>query len=287
MNFTVFQKEVTIKEGKASVDQLPLDDYYWIETKAPKGYLLDTEKHTFKLEYAGQDKQTTTHTETVKEQVIKGEFDLVKVAGDQSEGSRLVNVDEAAKSKHALKDVEFTVTSDTTKKVVKTSKTDDKGYLYFTDLSYDTYTITETKAPDGYTAVKPFKVTIKEQGQFFHYKVENKQPETPEALSTPSTPDTPKASNVVSAITSKLPQTGEKSALWLSIIGGILLLDGEIIFKHCLIIKNVQLIQGHYRLFLKFPNNEYGRLALPLNKNFYSELLQQITEYYYQLRPDS
>lgn len=221
-------KAVTIKDGKASVNNLPLDDYYWVETKAPKGYLLDTEKHTFKLEYAGQDKKTTTDTETVKEQVIKGEFDLVKVAGDQSEVARLVNVDEAAKSKHALKDIEFTVTSDTTKKVIKTGKTDEKGYLHFTDLPYDTYTVTETKAPDGYTAVKPFKVTIKEQGQFFHYKVENKQPETPETPNTPNTPntpETPKASKLVSTIASKLPQTGEKSTLWLSIIGGILLFD--------------------------------------------------------------
>lgn len=65
------------------------------------------------------------------------------------------------------------------------------------------------------------------------------------------------------------------------------LLEGEIIFNHCLLLKNVQLMQGQHRLFLQFPQNNYGRLVYPLSKNLYNELLQQITEYYYQLRPDS
>lgn len=66
-----------------------------------------------------------------------------------------------------------------------------------------------------------------------------------------------------------------------------ILLEGEIIFNHCLLIKNVQLIQGYYCLFLQFPQNGCERLAYPLSKKLYSELLQQIAEYYYQLRPDS
>lgn len=71
-------KEVTIKNGKAAVKGINLDDYYWIETKAPEGYLKDTEKHPFQLAYAGQTVETAIHSTTVKETVITGSFDLVK-----------------------------------------------------------------------------------------------------------------------------------------------------------------------------------------------------------------
>lgn len=65
------------------------------------------------------------------------------------------------------------------------------------------------------------------------------------------------------------------------------LLDGEIILNHCLIIKDVQLIQGNYHLFLNFPQNETGRTTSPLNQDFYNDLLNKTTEYYSQLKPDS
>ncbi|MFC6169274.1 SpoVG family protein [Lapidilactobacillus mulanensis] len=65
------------------------------------------------------------------------------------------------------------------------------------------------------------------------------------------------------------------------------LLDGEIILNHCLIIKDIQLIQGNYRLFLNFPQNETGRTTYPLNKYFYNDLLSKIIEYYKQLKPDN
>ena len=65
------------------------------------------------------------------------------------------------------------------------------------------------------------------------------------------------------------------------------LLDVEIIFNHCLLLKNVQLMQGQHRLFFQFPQNNHGRLVYPLSKNLSNDLLQQITEYYYQLLPDS
>lgn len=200
-------KTVTIKDGKAQVDKLPLDDYYWIEKKAPTGYLLDTQKYAFKLAYAGQAKQTTTQTTVVKEQVIKGNFDLIKIAGEQSKVTKTDKLDKEQKNATALAGIEFTVTSDTTKKVVKSGKTDDHGYLQFTDLPYDTYTVNEVSAPAGYQKVDSFKVTVKEQGQALHYQVENKQPVTPE---------TPK---------SRLPQTGSKATIWLSVIGFIIIAD--------------------------------------------------------------
>ncbi|WP_227855865.1 SpaA isopeptide-forming pilin-related protein [Clostridioides sp. ES-S-0048-02] len=46
---------VTIKGGKAKVENLYLGKYYWIEKKAPEGYLLNTTKHYFEISYADEN----------------------------------------------------------------------------------------------------------------------------------------------------------------------------------------------------------------------------------------
>lgn len=161
-------KSVTISDNKASVSNLELDDYYWIEAKAPTGYLLDPQKHHFKLTYAGQNMTTTTTTTTVKEQVITGDFDLVKYGNydwlTQGKGTRPVT----------LKDTQFTMTSQTSGKVVRTGLTDAQGYLKFSHLPYDTYLVEETKTPTGYHGIKPFTVKINGTQQTQHYEIENK-----------------------------------------------------------------------------------------------------------------
>jgi uncharacterized surface anchored protein len=62
-------KEVTVKDGKATVQGLYLDDYYWIETKAPEGYWIDEEEHHFTLKYAGQTVGTAVHSTTEQYQL--------------------------------------------------------------------------------------------------------------------------------------------------------------------------------------------------------------------------
>lgn len=162
-------KEVTIKNGKAAVKGINLDDYYWIETKAPEGYLKDTEKHPFQLAYAGQTVETAIHSTTVKETVITGGFDLVKFGNYDW----LTNGFGDKKIK-PLEKVEFSVYSDTTGKLVQKGLTDKEGYLKFAELPYDTYTVKETKTPKGYKATADFKVTIHEQNETHHYAIENK-----------------------------------------------------------------------------------------------------------------
>ena len=162
-------KEVTIKDGKATVQGLYLDDYYLVETKAPEGYLIDNNKHLFTLKYAGQTVETAVHTTTVKETVITGGFDLVKFGNYDWKG-KLGNLLNKNKIK-PLENVEFSVLSDTTGKLVQKGLTDKEGYLKFTDLPYDTYTVKETKTPEGYEPAKDFKVTIHEQNETHHYAI--------------------------------------------------------------------------------------------------------------------
>lgn len=164
---------VTIKNNQASVANLKLDDYYWIEKTAPTGYIKDTEKHAFKLAYAGQNAKTATASTTVKEQVITGGFDLIKIGNYDWHTALSSHLTGKENKSNPLANVEFTVTSNTTNKVVTTGTTDKEGYLKFTDLPYDTYTVTETKTPEGYKTADPFKVTIHQQNETHHYSVVN------------------------------------------------------------------------------------------------------------------
>lgn len=56
-----------------------------------------------------------------------------------------------------LKDVEVSVFSDITRELITKGFTDEKGYLKFEGLPYDTYKVKETKTPEGYIAAKDFK----------------------------------------------------------------------------------------------------------------------------------
>ncbi|MEK8193806.1 SpaA isopeptide-forming pilin-related protein [Clostridioides difficile] len=166
-------KTVTIKGGKAKVENLYLGKYYWIEKKAPEGYVLDTTKHYFKISYAGENVDTSTKETLVKEKVITGGFDLIKF-GEYDWKEKIKNIFKTKNEEiKPLKDVEFSVFSDTTGKLVKTGYTDEKGYLKFEGLPYDTYTVKETKTPEGYIAAKDFKVIIKEQNEVHNLKIKN------------------------------------------------------------------------------------------------------------------
>lgn len=165
---------VTIKGGKAKVENLYLGKYYWIEKKAPEGYLLDTTKHYFEISYAGENVETSIKETLVKEKVITGGFDLIKF-GEYDWKEKIKNIFKIKnKEIKSLKDVEFSVFSDTTGRLVKIGHTDEKGYLKFERLPYDTYTVKETKTPEGYIAAKDFKVTVKKQNETHHYAIQNR-----------------------------------------------------------------------------------------------------------------
>ncbi|OTN93656.1 VaFE repeat-containing surface-anchored protein [Enterococcus faecium] len=167
-------QSVTLKttNGKvqAEVRELKLGSYYWIEEKAPAGYTLNTNKLPFELVYGGQDRETVIKEVTAKDEVIKGTIDLVKVANKALVDS--TNPD----NKPKLAGIEISLTSKTTGKVVKTVVTDKDGFATFgkNAVVFDTYILSETKGKEGYKLFEPFEVTISENGQTFHYVLEDK-----------------------------------------------------------------------------------------------------------------
>ncbi|MBC1502148.1 Cys-Gln thioester bond-forming surface protein [Listeria weihenstephanensis] len=165
---------VIIEAGRAQVENLILDDYYWLEKQAPIGYQLDTEKHAFTIAYAGEKVETAIQETIVKEDVILGGFDIIKFGNYDWKNSLIQYLKGENPAILPLENVEFTVISHTTNEVVQVGITDVEGYVLFKDLPYDTYTVKETTTPEGYKVSNDFDVTISEHGQTHHYAVENK-----------------------------------------------------------------------------------------------------------------
>ncbi|AOM34922.1 MULTISPECIES: SpaA isopeptide-forming pilin-related protein [Enterococcus] len=161
-------KEITLKNinGKVQAEIKDLDPgkYVLKEIKAPKGYVLSDET----IEIVVEPGKTVNMT--VKDQVIKGTINLVKVANKDLVDS--TNPD----NKPKLAGIEISLTSKTTGQVVKTVVTDKDGYATFgkNAVVFDTYILSETKGKEGYKLFEPFEVTISENGQTFHYVLEDK-----------------------------------------------------------------------------------------------------------------
>lgn len=168
----------TNAKGQLTVDNLLIDNYYFVETKAPVGYVLDKTPVEFSIEYAGQTASVAKHVAVVKKnKVMTGGFDLIKT-GNYNWYTRAWNWitgKDTSDQPTVLAGVEFTVTQDFgNKAVVDKALTDEQGYVSFENLPYGTYVVSETKTPTGYKGIADFKVTISEDGQRFHYVVENK-----------------------------------------------------------------------------------------------------------------
>ncbi|EUJ40627.1 cell wall surface anchor family protein (LPXTG motif) [Listeria weihenstephanensis FSL R9-0317] len=143
---------VTIKDGQAQVENLMLDNYYWLEKQAPTGYQLDTEKHAFDLVYKS-DATTASETITVKEKVIKEKMKVIKC--DET-------TKEAIKDNPAIFKLKDMQTGEFVEQEGKSEFSTDKSGEFTTgNLPYGDYELVETTAPTNYQLTnKPIQVTI-------------------------------------------------------------------------------------------------------------------------------
>lgn len=161
------------KDQTAGVKHLALGKYYWLETKAPEGYQIDSVKREFELKYKDQDTKVVVADVTSKEKVIKFSIDgfkyLQSKSGDIASG---------------YNGIKFSLTPiDPTKGEVQEveTKTDDQGYdgyWKFGEFPYGDYRMSEIEAPEGYKKMKDlilkstfdaekreYNVTVTEEGQ--------------------------------------------------------------------------------------------------------------------------
>ncbi|MBC2358055.1 Cys-Gln thioester bond-forming surface protein [Listeria welshimeri] len=142
------------------------------ETKAPTGYNIDKTIYPVKVDQKDDVTELLLGNAASKDTVIKGGFELIKFANKPLLQSMLNDLPEG--QKQALEGAEFTATLKSTGVVAQTQTTDLNGAASFTGLPYGTYVVSETKTPTGYKAVADFEVTISEEGQKFHYILEDK-----------------------------------------------------------------------------------------------------------------
>ena len=134
----------TNEEGKIVIERLPMGKYYFIETEAPEGYLINEEKMYF--EVTGEEIVKST----IKDKKITGTLEFTKT--DFSESVTLPNTT-----------IEIYNDKD---ELIFTGKTDENGKIVIEELEYGKYYILEKEAPKGYTLnTEKMYFEIKENGE--------------------------------------------------------------------------------------------------------------------------
>lgn len=119
---------VTDESGIVTFESLPYGIYYYAETKAPEGYVLDGTKHKFII-----NENEVVLKETVENEKIVGNIKVVK-EGENNE---------------FLPNAEITL-YDLAGNKIETLVTEENGEVIFGNIPYGDYEIKETKAPERY-----------------------------------------------------------------------------------------------------------------------------------------
>ena len=130
----------TDKNSEALFADLEAGTYYVKEIAAPNGYALDTTVRGFTI---GGDNAWDVKTE-IKNTLKEYSLTLVKKGDDGK----------------LLEGVEFEISGNGISKIATSGQ---GGVVKFEGLPFGRYTITETKAPQGYVKAKPINVTIDEK----------------------------------------------------------------------------------------------------------------------------
>ncbi|MGE7887460.1 SpaA isopeptide-forming pilin-related protein [Bacillus cereus] len=147
----VGEVKTTNKDGVVKFENVVPGKYMLEETKAPEGY---------------KALEVTVEVNVVANEIVKQEVTNEKVTGQ----FEIVKVDAQDKTK-VLSDAEFEVYKDGKK--VETLRTDKTGKVISQKLEPGTYTLKETKAPQGYKLLKEEIEVVVEANKVVQVQVEN------------------------------------------------------------------------------------------------------------------
>ncbi|RAS95752.1 collagen-binding protein, partial [Bacillus cereus] len=151
----VVETIITDGKGEALSKQLPVGTYTLKEVEAPKGYELSSS-----LVHVDVAANKTVTVDVLNKKIVEkatGQFEIVKV-----------DAEDKAK---VLSDAEFEVYKDGKK--VETLRTDKTGKVISHKLEPGTYTLKETKAPQGYKLLKEEIEVVVEANKVVEVQVEN------------------------------------------------------------------------------------------------------------------
>ena len=188
---------ITDEAGILTKKNLAVGDYYFKETKAPKGYILSTKQYNFeiKADTISEVRQVEVTNEKEEEEIKLGLVELKKV--DSSNSSKV------------LQGAEFSLYHSNGKLIKENLPTDKNGLLTVPDLEEGKYYFIETKAPTGYILSQEkhfFTINVGEKASIAKITVTNEaKPVIPKEPGKPSKP----TSGGTTTTKKLLPKTGE------------------------------------------------------------------------------
>ncbi len=146
-------EDVTGEDGKVKFEKLNYGDYYFVETNAPEGYLLNPDKHEFSIKEDGV--------------VLKANLSNTMITG----GIEISKSDISTSA--PVPGATITIYTKDGTKVVE-GITGEDGKVKFEKLNYGEYYFVETNAPDGYVLnTDKHEFSIKEDGVILKDSITN------------------------------------------------------------------------------------------------------------------
>ncbi len=154
---------VTDKDGKASVQNLPLGTYRVVETKAPESYVLNETEQTVTFDYKDQNTPVIEQTAAFENDRQRVEISVVK-----KDAKNDAAVEGAVFGLYAKQDIqahgEVIVKADTL--LDEAASGEDGKAVFDQDVPFGEYYIREQKAPAGYVSSEEvIEVSASYQGQ--------------------------------------------------------------------------------------------------------------------------
>ena len=144
---TVVDTIKTSDKGTAETKELYLGKYEVQETKAPEGYLLNTQKYPVELIYADQETEIVYGDVTVPDELAKGQIEILKK--DEETGNLLSGAEFTVTAAEDITTPDGTVRAEKGT-VVDTIVTDTTGIARSKELYLGKYVVKETKQPIGF-----------------------------------------------------------------------------------------------------------------------------------------
>lgn len=142
-NGKIFKSNITTKDGRVDIDNIPVGTYKVVETKAPKGYHINSATHTF----------------TIENKVDK-DNNPIPVSVEIVNYPTKVVVNKVDQDGKGLRDASFKIEDTKGNVVVKEFKMSDSKHV-LDKLETGNYKLIETKAPKNYRLEsKPINFTI-------------------------------------------------------------------------------------------------------------------------------
>ncbi|QFQ75867.1 SpaA isopeptide-forming pilin-related protein [Liquorilactobacillus mali] len=204
----------TDAKGQIKVDNLKPGDYYFVETKAPDGYVLDSSKQNFTVVL-----QTVATIATVSATNKEKTGSVVLTKADGNTGKALVGA-------------VFDLYKANGTRIASGITTNNKGQIKVDNLKPGDYYFKEVTAPKGYklnsdkitftielqNVEKIVKLVVKDYPEDIPAKEQNNTNSSNKVDNSDK-----KQNNTGSKDKFGLPQTGSESGIWLSIMGSIVI----------------------------------------------------------------